>query len=133
MLETQGVPVLGYQTDEFPAFYQRSSGVPVPVRVETPEDVARIAVAHWSLGGAGLVLAAPVPAEHAMDAELEPALVIAHERARQEGVRGAALTPFLLAVLAQLTAGRTLQTNRALIVSNAALAAQVALVLSSGE
>jgi pseudouridine-5'-phosphate glycosidase len=127
VLETYGVPVVGYGTDHFPAFYLRSSGEPVSGRVDSPEQAAALLAAHWELDGGGVVLAQPLPAEAALaPADLESALARAEEQARAAGVRGKALTPFLLARLAELTGGRTLHANRALIVANARLAAQVA-------
>jgi pseudouridine-5'-phosphate glycosidase len=132
VLETQGVPVVGYGTDEFPAFYLRSSGEPVSARVDSPEQAAALLAAHWALDGGGVVLAQPLLAEAALaPAELESTLARAEEQARAAGVRGKALTPFLLARLAELTEGRTLRANRALIVANAQLAAQVACRLKS--
>lgn len=127
ILETYGVPVLGYGTDEFPAFYLRSSGEPVPARVDTPEQAAALVEAHWSLGGGGVVLAQPVAAELALEpAELEDALQQAERQAADAGVRGKDLTPFLLARLAEVTRGKTLRANQALVIANARLAALVA-------
>ena len=121
------VPVVGYETDEFPAFLLRSSGLPVSARVNSPAEAAALLDAHWRLGGAGVVVAQPLPAETALDpADFHKALVRAESQARTAGVRGPALTPFLLARLAELTEGRTLRANQALIVANARLAAQVA-------
>jgi pseudouridine-5'-phosphate glycosidase len=132
VLETQGVPVVGYGTSEFPAFYLRSSGEPVNVRVDSPREAATLLATHWELDGGGVVLAQPLPAEVALAAvELESALARAEEQARAAGVRGRALTPFLLARLAELTDGHTLRANRALVVANARLAAQVAGQLAS--
>jgi pseudouridine-5'-phosphate glycosidase len=127
MLETMSVPVVGYGTDEFPAFLLASSGLPVSARVDSPEEAAALCRAHWNLGGAGIVLAQPLPAETALEPEgFHKALVRAESQARAQGVRGPALTPFLLARLAELTGGRTLRANQALIVANARLAARVA-------
>jgi pseudouridine-5'-phosphate glycosidase len=127
ILETLGVPVVGYGTDEFPAFYVSSSGQPVTARVDTPEQAAALLAAHWQLDGAGLVLAQPVPADVALEpAVFASALTQAESRAAAAGVRGPALTPFLLAQLAELTQGQTLRANQALVVANARLAAQVA-------
>jgi pseudouridine-5'-phosphate glycosidase len=126
-LETLGVPVLGYGVGEFPAFYLRSSGLPVSERVDGPEEAAEVLAAHWGLEGAGVVLARPVPEEDALDPdELALALARAEEQAAARNVRGPALTPFLLARLAEYTDGRTLRANRALILANARLAARVA-------
>jgi pseudouridine-5'-phosphate glycosidase len=134
MLETMSVPVVGYGTDEFPAFLLPTSGLPVSARVDAPEEAAAFLSAHWQLGGAGVVLAQPLPSETALDAdEFHKALVHAESRARAEGMRGPALTPFLLACLAELTDGRTLRANQALIVANARLAARVAIALASGD
>jgi pseudouridine-5'-phosphate glycosidase len=127
ILETHGVPVVGYGTDEFPAFYMRSSGEPVVTRVNSPEEAARLFAAHWNLGGAGIVLAQPVAPEAALEAgELERAVTEAEGQATAAGVRGPAVTPFLLSRLAELTEGRTLRANQALVVANARLAARIA-------
>jgi pseudouridine-5'-phosphate glycosidase len=134
MLETMSVPVVGYGTDEFPAFLMRSSGLPVSTRVNTPEEAAALCRAHWRLGGAGVVLAQPLPAEIALDpGDFHKALVRAESQARAAGARGPALTPFLLARLAELTDGLTLRANQALIVANARLAARVAAALATGD
>jgi pseudouridine-5'-phosphate glycosidase len=132
ILETLGVPVVGYGTDVFPAFYLPSSGEPMSARVDTPAEAVALLSAHWGLNGAGVVLAQPVPAEAALHAgEFQAELAQAEQAAVREGVRGAGLTPFLLARLAELTAGRSLRANQALIVNNARLAARVAAALSS--
>jgi pseudouridine-5'-phosphate glycosidase len=130
VLETQGVPVLGYRTDTFPAFYLTSSGLPVSARVESAEEAAEVAARHWQLGGAGLALACPLPPEAALqEQEFAGALRRAEELAEQSGVRGPALTPFLLARVAELTEGRSLRANQVLIVANARLAGEVAAAL----
>jgi pseudouridine-5'-phosphate glycosidase len=127
VLETQGVPVIGYGTDDFPAFYLRSSGEPVMARVDTPEEAAALLQAHWHLGGAGIVLAQPVVADVALaESEFQSALNQAEQKAQALGVRGKELTPFLLNKLAEVTEGKSLRANQALVVSNARLAAQVA-------
>jgi len=133
VLETYGVPVVGYGTDEFPAFYLTTSGLPVSARVDSAAEAADLLRAHWGLGGAGVVLAQPLPAEAALEPALfRAALARAERRAAEAGVRGPALTPFLLAQLAEITEGRTLRANQALIVSNARLAARVARALAQG-
>jgi pseudouridine-5'-phosphate glycosidase len=130
VLETYAVPVVGYGTADFPAFYLRSSGLPVSARVDTPGEAAALLSAHWELGGAGVVLAQPLPESSALAAgEFAAALARAEALAAEAGVRGPALTPFLLARLAEITAGRTLRANRELIVANARLAADVAAAL----
>jgi pseudouridine-5'-phosphate glycosidase len=128
MLETSGVPIVGFGTDEFPAFYVRSSGDPVSTRVDTPEEAAKLLAAHWGLGGAGVVIAQPLPTEVALaPGELQTALHQAEEFAAKLGVRGKELTPFILQQLAELTAGKTLQPNKVLIIENARLAARIAV------
>jgi pseudouridylate synthase len=130
ILETYSVPVLGYQTDEFPAFYLRSSGQPVSVRVNSPAEAAALLEVHWNLEGAGVVLAQPVANEVALGSgELQEALMQAENQAADTGIRGAALTPFLLARMAEATQGQTLRANQALVIANARLAAQVAKLL----
>jgi pseudouridine-5'-phosphate glycosidase len=134
ILETLGVPVFGYRTDVFPAFYVQSGPtVPLPVssRVESASEAARTFEAHTRLGGAGAVLAQPCPGKVAIPAgEFHAAFEQAQAEASREGVSGAKVTPFLLKRIAELTSGRTLAANRALIVNNARLAAEVATELS---
>ena len=131
ILETQGVPVVGYGTDEFPAFYVRTSGESVTARVDTPGEAADLLHTHWRLGGAGIVLAQPVIAQAALEPdEFTVALTTAEQQAVGIGVRGKELTPFLLGRLAEITRGQTLRANHVLVISNARLAAQVAAALS---
>jgi pseudouridine-5'-phosphate glycosidase len=133
VLETSSVPVVGYATAEFPAFYVRSSGLPVSSRVESPQAAARLLRAHWELGGAGIVLAQALPEEQALDPRrFAEALAGAEREAARKAIRGPATTPFLLARLAELTNGETLRANQALIVANARLAARVARALAEG-
>ena len=130
MLETLSVPVIGYRTSRFPAFYVRDSGGDVSARVESPAEAARWFATHRSIGNGGALLCQPVTGELAFSSEeFEAAMSEAEQRARAAGIQGPALTPFLLAQLADITAGRSLATNRSLIVSNAALAGQVAVAL----
>jgi pseudouridine-5'-phosphate glycosidase len=127
VLETQGVPVIGYGADEFPAFYVRSSGERLDARVDTPDQAARLLQTHWALQGGGAVLAQPALSESAFTSEeFEMALRLAEAESRAQRVKGKALTPFLLARLAHYTHGKTLVVNRALVVDNARLAAKVA-------
>src|ERR1700733_4170717 len=106
ILETQGVPVVGYCTDEFPAFFVQSSGEPITARVDTPAQAAALIQAHWSLGGGGIVLAQPVEEHAALDPnEFLHALSEAEQKALGVGVRGKELTPFLLNRLAEITEG----------------------------
>ena len=126
-LETLGVPVLGWQTDELPLFYTARGGPPVSVRVETAEDVAAIVRAHRGVSSSGLVLARP-PADGLDD--VEPLIEAALAQAEEDGVSGQAVTPFVLAFLHERSGGRTLEVNRRLAADNAALAAEVAVALS---
>lgn len=123
LLETLGVPVLGFRTDELPLFYVARGGPPVPTRVESAEDAARIARAHWQLGRRGLLLAQP-PAGGLDD--VEPLIEEALDESQRRGIEGQALTPFVLAFLHERSGGRTLAVNRQLAADNAALAADVA-------
>jgi pseudouridine-5'-phosphate glycosidase len=131
-LETLGVPILGYRTNEFPAFYSRASGLPVDIDVWTPDEAAEVASHHWRTGGQTAVLVCvPVPEEFEIPAsEIERATEQATRMAVDEAIRGKALTPFLLSQMERLTEGRTLKANRALLVNNARVAAQIAVSLS---
>ncbi len=134
-LETAGVPVLGYQTDTFPAFYARSSGLPVDARVEGAEEAAAILRAKWALGlDGGMLIAVPPPADVALDAgEMEDAIQQALDDAIREGIAGKALTPFLLSRMAALTEGRSVNANIALLEQNARVAAGIACALVSAD
>lgn len=127
-LETHGVPVVGYRTDELPAFYCRTSGLPVTVRVEGPDEVGSLARAQWAMGLEKAVLVGvPVPKEVAIaEGEMEEAIAQALADAEASGIWGKAVTPFLLARVAQLTGGASLEANEALLLQNARVAAQVA-------
>ncbi len=131
-LETMGVPVLGYQTDTFPAFYASSSGLPVDARVDTPEEVATILCAAWSTGhSGGVLIAAPPPPHLALPAEeMEHAVQNALRAAESAGVSGKALTPFLLGQISKETTGRSLLVNIGLLEQNARIAARVAIELA---
>jgi pseudouridylate synthase len=130
-LETLGVPVVGYQTDELPAFYVRSSGLPVPHRVDDAQAAARIA--RLQLGrGAGMLVCVPIPEASALPrAELEREIDDALAAADKAGVRGSEVTPFLLAHLGDASSGRTLDANVALLRNNARVAAAIATALAS--
>jgi len=132
-LETHGVPVIGYSTDQFPAFYSRSSGLKLDARVETPEEVAQMAQARAALGlPAALLVCVPVPEADELPAgEAEAAIAQAVEEADINGISGKALTPFLLARLVELTGGRARRANEALLLSNARIAARIARVLAN--
>ena len=124
-LETLGVPVLGYRTDTLPLFYAAAGGPPVSARVETPEEAAAIARAHWQLGRRSAIVLANPPAEPLDD--VEPLIERALAAAADEGVSGQAVTPFVLDRLHRESGGRTQAVNRRLIADNAGLAAQVAV------
>jgi pseudouridine-5'-phosphate glycosidase len=123
LLETLGVPVLGWRTDELPLFYTARGGPPVSARVESAEEAAQIAERHWDLGGGGLLLGRP-PNE-SLDG-VEPLIERALAEAGAAGVHGQAVTPFVLAFLHRESGGRTLAANRDLIVANARLAGEIA-------
>jgi pseudouridylate synthase len=124
VLETLGVPVLGWRIDVLPRFYTAAGGPPVSARVETADEAARIARAHWQLGGAALLLGRPPDESLEVDGLIEEAVAAARAR----GVEGQAVTPFVLSFLHERSEGRTLTVNRELIAANAALAAEVAVV-----
>ncbi len=129
-LETLGVPVIGYGTNELPAFYVRSSGLPLPHRVDDPEHAARIARSQLDRG-AGLLVCVPIPDADAMPrAEIDHEIDDALAAADAAGVRGAAVTPFLLARLGEASSGRTLTANIALLRNNARVAAAIATALA---
>ena len=127
-LETMSVPVVGYGTDEFPAFYSRESGLDVSVRLDTPQEVVDFARAHWSTGLQSAVLVAnPVPAMEAIpQSELEPIIEQASREARDKKIHGQKLTPFLLQRISEVTRGRSMRANLSLLLNNARLAAQIA-------
>jgi len=131
-LETWGVPVVGWRTSEFPAFYSRQSGLPVDVRAESAADIARIYRSQRSLGlPQGLLVTVPVPATDEVPAELvEPLIAAALAEAEEAGVKGKALTPFVLARMVALSAARTQRANESLLIQNARVAAQIAGALA---
>ena len=129
VLETLGVPVIGYGSDAFPAFYTRDSGFGVDYRLNTPEDVAALLETKWTLGlNGGILLANPVPEGDAMpDLDIKRAIDTALAEADNAGVQGKDVTPFLLGRIKDLTGGNSLQTNIALVENNARVAAQIAI------
>ena len=134
-LETAAVPVLGYQTDEFPAFYSRSSGLKTSGRADTPAQVAAVARAHWGLGlHSAILVANPLPEEDALPPEaLAGAIQQALKETVQQNIRGQRVTPFLLARVSELTGGSSLRANLALLRNNARLAAQIAGCLAESQ
>lgn len=135
LLETLGVPIIGYRTSEFPAFYSRRSGLPVDATVDTPDQAAELALNHWASGGAGAVLlCVPIPEASAMAPDqIEQAIEQAIGMAEAQEISGKAVTPFLLSQMEKITAGQTLIANRALLVNNAEVAARIAIALSRIE
>ncbi|HVN11574.1 MAG TPA: pseudouridine-5'-phosphate glycosidase, partial [Kineosporiaceae bacterium] len=133
VLETRGVPVIGFGTDEFPAFFSRSSGLPVDHRVDTPEQLAAVVAAHRALGlPGGILVANPVPESAALDGgQIDAVIVEAVADAERAGVARRDLTPYLLARIVELTGGRSLTANVALVRDNAAVAARTAVALAS--
>jgi pseudouridylate synthase len=131
-LETLSVPVVGYQTSTFPAFYARSSGLPVTAQVEYPEDAALLARAHWEMGvNSAVLLAVPAPLEDALpDKTMEEAVDQALQDARGYKIQGQEVTPFLLNRISELTGKSSMKANLGLLLNNARVAARVAVELS---
>jgi len=131
-LETMGVPVIGYGTNEFPAFYTRQSGIFVNYKLDTPEDVAAVILAQINLGyKGGMVIANPIPEEYSMDKDLiDRVIKDAIGEAEKEKITGKDLTPFLLTKIKDITEGKSLDANLKLVYNNAELAAKIAVSLS---
>lgn len=132
VLETQGVPILGYQTDEIPAFYTRASGLAVDYRVESAEEAAKIAIGSWEAGiRSAVLLVVPPPEESALPGDVvEKAINAALAEAWEKGIHGAAITPYLLLRVSELTGGESLRTNIDLLRNNARVAAQAAVAIT---
>ena len=133
VLETLGVPVVGYQTDELPAFYSRSSGLKLDLRADTPDEVAAIASSHWRLRfPTSILVVAPVPAEEEIPAgEIRDEIEEAFAAAVEANITGKAVTPFLLSRIAAKTEGRALRANIALLKNNARIAGQIAMAFAT--
>jgi pseudouridine-5'-phosphate glycosidase len=127
VLEALAVPVLGFRTDELPLFYRARGGPPVSARVDSAEEAAEVARAHWELGGNGLLVARPP--DESLD-DVEPLIEDALREAEARGVRGQGVTPFVLQFLHERSEGRTLRANRDLVVQNARLAGEIAVALA---
>lgn len=130
-LETLGVPVIGYRTDEFPAFFTRESGFKVNYRLDTPESIAGVIKAKYKLGlKGGLIIANPVPDEFSFDkTKIDEAIVDALKSADAKGIKGKDVTPFLLSEIKKITGGESLRSNIELVKNNARLAAEIACCL----
>jgi len=126
-LETRGVPVIGYRTDEFPAFWSRQSGLGAPLRMESADEIARFLATKWAMGlGGGAVICNPVPeADEIPAAEMRGFIDTAVAEAVSRGIAGKPVTPFILGRIVELSGGRSLRTNIALAASNARLAAEI--------
>ncbi|MCS7285778.1 MAG: pseudouridine-5'-phosphate glycosidase [Anaerolineae bacterium] len=134
-LETWGVPVIGFGTQEFPAFYTSISGLPLEYSASSVEEAARFLRAHWALRPeCGAIVAVPVPRDKEIDRrELEEIVEKAQREAEERGIKGKSLTPFLLQRLAELSEGKTLEANKALLLNNAKVAAQLARALTESS
>ncbi len=135
-LETVSVPVVGYRTDHFPAFHARSSGIELSVRADSAVEVAKLARAHWALGGGGIVVACPIPVEHAIDSAVvqdavDRALALVEARYGTVALRGPAVTPAILDQLATVTDGESVTANLALAENNASIAGEIAAALAN--
>ena len=131
VLETNGVLIIGYQTNEFPAFYSRSSGLMLDSRVDSPGEIAAVARSQWEMGEkTALLVVQPPPDEYDIPAaDIERSILKAVAEAKSKGIRGPAVTPFLLDRVKSLTGGKSMETNLALLKNNAKLAAQIAISL----
>lgn len=132
-LETQGVPVIGYQTDEMPAFYTRKSGFSVDYNVDSPDKIASAIKVKWDLGlDGGVVVANPIPEQYEMDYDtITNAINDAIKEAEETGIKGKETTPFLLAKVKEITGGSSLDSNIQLVFNNAVLGAKIAVELSN--
>lgn len=131
-LETKGVPVIGYQTEELPAFYTRKSGFKVDYKMDTPQEIALALKAKWDIGlNGGIVIANPIPEEFAMDFDtITNAINNAVKEAEEKGIKGKASTPFLLSKVKDITKGKSLDSNIQLVFNNAKLASNIAKELT---
>jgi pseudouridylate synthase len=130
VLETLGVPLLGFRTNELPLFYSAHGGPHLPARVESADEAAEVARVHWRLAGGGILLAQPP--EQSLDG-VEPLIEEALDEAKRKNVTGQAVTPFVLSFLHEHSGGRTLTANRDLVAANAGLAAEIAVAYASAD
>jgi pseudouridine-5'-phosphate glycosidase len=131
-LETMGVPVIGYDTDDFPAFYSRQCGLKVPHRCDTPEEIAAVMKMKWDLGlNGGLLVCNPIPEAFSQDfSRMNLLIAQALQEAEKAEIQGKEITPFLLARISQLSHGESLKSNIALVKNNAVLGARISLAFS---
>jgi pseudouridine-5'-phosphate glycosidase len=134
-LETTGVPVLGYATDEFPAFFSRQSGLKVSAKVDSPQEVVNFARAHWDLGMRSAALVCqPLPqVDEIPRSEIDPIEEQASKEAIEKKISGQELTPFLLKRVNELSGGKSMRANLTLLLNNARLAAQIAKAIPSSR
>ena len=134
-LETMGIPVIGYRTDEFPAFYSRQSGLPVSIRLDTPQEIVEFAQTHWKIGFKSAVLVCqPLPPELEIPRnKIDGFIQLVRTEARKKGIRGQSLTPFQLARMVELTGSDSLRANKELLFNNARLGAQIAVAFAQAE
>ena len=127
-LETYGVPVIGFGTNEFPAFYSRNSGISLDYRLETAKEIAHFLRTKWEMDlKGGVVIANPIPEEHSMDhMVILEAVDKAVQDAKKMGIRGKDTTPYLLSKVKEITGGKSLEANIELVYNNARLAAEIA-------
>lgn len=135
VLETMAVPVIGYQTEDFPAFYSRKSGLKVSVRADSPEEIVALAQTHWQLGmRTALLVAQPVPiGDEILKSEMDPVISKASQESIAKDIHGQRLTPFLLQRISELTHQRSVHTNISLLLNNARLAAQIAIAMAKSS
>jgi pseudouridylate synthase len=134
-LETMSVPVIGYGTEEFPAFFSRQSGLPVSARLDSPQEIVQFAQTHWGIGmKSAILICQPISLDEEIPLKiLEGVILQARGEAHEQGVRGQPLTPFLLSRINELTNGASLKANLSLLLNNGRLAAQIAVALKQGE
>jgi pseudouridine-5'-phosphate glycosidase len=134
-LETLGVPVIGYQTDQFPAFFSRTSGITLEMNASTPKEVMDISQAHWAAGNrSAVIVAVPVPPESEIhQVEIEAVVSQALAEAERLNISGKGVTPFLLSQIERVTAGRSLKANVDLILSNVCVAAELSRVWTRAD
>jgi pseudouridine-5'-phosphate glycosidase len=129
VLETKGVPVIGYQTDVLPAFYTKESDIEIPIRMDSPVDIAALMNAHWNVGiPSGVLIANPIPDAYSMSKQtIDHAIEKAIQEAKDKGITGKEVSPFLLSAIKEITGGSSLKANIELVLNNAKLGSQIAI------